>query len=936
MDPQSLFQLKGGTDIENRLRESLSKKLLQGKLKADSSNDLSQPISNGSIESETTRASERLSLSSSNDIYSATTNDDEPHRNDSSDMPCVRSAVVIPNYSSAPSTSAHIFRPSSVVQVVKNSSDRLRRRNRDEACVADHSRAEAYDESAYKRETYRRRRSPDSNMYDRPFYEYSQDRSYHQDEKDCREDSKRSRKTCSSEKLLAGSISTGIDPATTTSKNIPEHIKWLHDRWSKYDSPDFFSSKGSLLKPADLSGLKPKQSRSPINQTCVKSSTKDASHQRSNNRRRRSAVDAPNSTDSVRKLSLLKSDYMNWHYGGLDRNQLPYLLSFKEFLLSLSEDVGDTETEQIKAMNLYTEYKMNFKRRAYREFFDAHRDEEWFLQKYHPNFKTRAEAVRKEIVQKRLDVFMFLLVRGWIEAHVEYTDSRKIRKLLDAACILLQDGKEADILLLSDFDYVLEEKRELSYEFAREQEEKERAEVEEKNKNKYKDDEDNSNGYCDMEDLLEKEKQVEETRKRAATELEIAQHARDYTKFVSEHTEEVALPAVGEEYQPPNLPKIAISKNLTETRYIGDGVFVQRPKLILADKTPLSETILHRALSLCLRDVSPKVFRRELEEICSNVHGGFMRLYMSEPDPQRDFCRQAIASFWANANVMKICWELRARRLHTGQSLNVIEYRDFSKRIDLIDGLASDKSIVLRDIQLCKNLIDFLDRRHRLWCAEEGQTAMTNPLLNNLDECLTFHLQQLIQSGQIKDLADIDATMAEAENPVQSKNVDRDENLIRILDRLILYLRIVHSVDYYGCKFYENEDYEPRRIGLIHLRGPCYKQATPKQLADHIRTFEENLQLLLPNETRLADEHAELLGKKELDDEAQKFLDNNIIGVKDGLSKCCVCYKRFTSLAFAQDHFKQNHRDVIEEHKLEITAFNNYLYDPNRLCHIVF
>uniref|UniRef100_A0A915KKH9 C2H2-type domain-containing protein n=1 Tax=Romanomermis culicivorax TaxID=13658 RepID=A0A915KKH9_ROMCU len=629
-------------------------------------------------------------------------------------------------------------------------------------------------------------------------------------------------------------------------------------------------------------------------------------------------------------------------------------------------------------------------------------------------FQTKAEAGRNEIVQKRLDVFMFLLVRGWIEAHVEYTDSRKIRKLLDAACILLQDGKEADILLLSDFDYVLEEKKELSYEIAREKEEKERTEMEEKEKSEHKTDDDNSNGFCDMEDLFEKEKREEETKKKSATELEIAQHARDYTKFVSEHTEKVALPIEYDECQQPNLPKITISKNLTETRYIGDGVFVQRPKLILADKTPLSETILHRALSLCLRDVSPKVFRHELEETCKHAHGGFMRLYISEPDPERDFCRQAIASFWANANVMKICWALRARQLHTGHSLNVIEYRDFSKRIDLIDGLASDKSIVLRDIQLCKNLIEFLDRRHHLWCAE----MMTNPLLNNLDECLTFHLQQLIQSGQIKeymfpetnlDLADIDATTAEAENPVQSKNVDRDENLIRILDRLILYLRIVHSIDYYGCKFHENEGveyqrvlrqervlrgdlsafsvtklmqrlcfdrqdlskclmnlskgsyactlvkanypllwtyerrckgipthYEPRRIGLIHLRGPCYKQATPRQLADHIRNFEENLQLLLPSETRLADEHAELLGKRKLDYEEQKFIDSNIIGAKDGLSKCCLCYKRFTSLAFAQDHLKQNHFDTINEHKLEITAFNNYLYDPNRLCHIAF
>lgn len=42
----------------------------------------------------------------------------------------------------------------------------------------------------------------------------------------------------------------------------------------------------------------------------------------------------------------------------------------------------------------------------------------------------------------------------------------------------------------------------------------------------------------------------------------------------------------------------------------------------------------------------------------------------------------------------------------------------------------------------------------------------------------------------------------------------------QVLDKLLLYLRIVHSVDYYNTSEYLNEDEMPNRCGIIHVRGP--------------------------------------------------------------------------------------------------------------------
>lgn len=43
--------------------------------------------------------------------------------------------------------------------------------------------------------------------------------------------------------------------------------------------------------------------------------------------------------------------------------------------------------------------------------------------------------------------------------------------------------------------------------------------------------------------------------------------------------------------------------------------------------------------------------------------------------------------------------------------------------------------------------------------------------------------------------------------------------LLQVLDRMLLYLRIVHSIDFYGVIDYENEDEMPHRCGMMHARS---------------------------------------------------------------------------------------------------------------------
>ena len=49
-------------------------------------------------------------------------------------------------------------------------------------------------------------------------------------------------------------------------------------------------------------------------------------------------------------------------------------------------------------------------------------------------------------------------------------------------------------------------------------------------------------------------------------------------------------------------------------------------------------------------------------------------------------------------------------------------------------------------------------------------------------------------------------------------------------DRLLFYLRIVHSVDYYNHSEYPNEDEMPNRCGIMHARAPTQVNNLVKQI----------------------------------------------------------------------------------------------------------
>jgi hypothetical protein len=92
---------------------------------------------------------------------------------------------------------------------------------------------------------------------------------------------------------------------------------------------------------------------------------------------------------------------------------------------------------------------------------------------------------------------------------------------------------------------------------------------------------------------------------------------------------------------------------------------------------------------------------------------------------------------------------------------------------------------------------------------------------------------------------------------------------------LILYLRVVHSIDYYNGTEYAQEDSMPNRCGVIHVRGAPLSSITDVELTNFMQQVEGRLKPFLDFHEKLDDDEAIRLGAKIEQDEVEKFINAN-------------------------------------------------------------
>lgn len=140
--------------------------------------------------------------------------------------------------------------------------------------------------------------------------------------------------------------------------------------------------------------------------------------------------------------------------------------------------------------------------------------------------------------------------------------------------------------------------------------------------------------------------------------------------------------------------------------------------------------------------------------------------------------------------------------------------RDLKRRVRTVSGISNHRPVVQNDIRQAARLVALFDHKKKLF-APEGDTAETPP--KDLDG-LVSRSQNPVLEGIVEYFVEESNAEEEELLGVNSQTSDDlkfplevDKQLLDFLDRLLIYLRVVHSVDFYNQCEYTSEDTMPNR-----------------------------------------------------------------------------------------------------------------------------
>ncbi|XP_058979591.1 serrate RNA effector molecule homolog isoform X2 [Musca domestica] len=736
-----------------------------------------------------------------------------------------------------------------------------------------------------------------------------------------------------------------------------------------------------------------------------------------------------------------------------DMQTQPAMMTLKQFLDTQDDGISDTEV-----LRKYNEYKLEFKRQQLNEFFVAHKDEEWFKNKYHPVDSVKRKDEQLNFLKKRVEVFEELLQNGMIQSvTVDTNQTDPLLRVLDTVVIKLEGGTDEDLKILDekpkeasyperifdkkgdDDDVIITsvekkdddepkcvspkatrrhsgsdneenwdddskskkgEKKKKSLKRKRTSSDSSSSsssdsdssssssssedEADDKVKSKYdlddvkedtKEEEEEENKEKNAEEPEKVKSADEETEKKADSDNEekkLVENGSEEKEDLKEETETKsngndadgdAKMEEGEENkkeeeseQKPDVKNDEEDekKEAVETETSAEdkkAIDDEQPETIDLDKVKdgPQPRALHRTSSIFLRNLAPSITKSEIEAVCQKFDG-FLRVAIADPLVERRWYRRGWVTFKRDVNIKEICWNLNNTRLRDCE-MGAIVNRDLSRRVRPVNGMTAHKTVVRADIKLCAKIAMNLDEKFRLWqssnaeskgeggSGENNSTAenttdahntsnsstygfkTNNPVLQNITD---FLIEEA--SAEEEELLGISGENKESEGEA----IERDPQLISVLDNLILYLRIVHSVDFYNHCEYPYEDEMPNRCGIIHARGPPPSKVSQNDIQDYIKNFENKMQTFLAKTTTIEEEELKNLGAKDAENEVEKFIQANTQELAKDKWLCPLSGKKFKGPEFIRKHIFNKHGEKVEEVRKEVEFFNNYLKDPKR------
>jgi len=295
---------------------------------------------------------------------------------------------------------------------------------------------------------------------------------------------------------------------------------------------------------------------------------------------------------------------------------------------------------------------------------------------------------------------------------------------------------------------------------------------------------------------------------------------------------------------------------------------------------------LHKTSSIFLSNLHPSITKQEIESLAGKFPG-YLRVALSEPDQNNKFTRKCWITFERNAKIREICFGLNNLKIRE-HDLKPVVNKDLSKRIRSVDWPVTDNKVIELSITKCEKLIKNLDKKWEIYDEMENK----NPLLD------------LVVEGSCDT---------------------------KVLDRLILYLRIVFSFDFYNINEYALEDEMPNRCGLLHVRPNKQEdQDDEKEVAEYVKKMEEKMSGFLKEKVEIKADLLAKLGLRNENDEIEKFMSASMQELEPDKWLCTLSQKKFKAPEFVRKHIINKFGEKVEEAKMEVEFFNNYIKDENR------
>eukprot|EP01135_Chromosphaera_perkinsii_P001035 Nk52_evm5s157 gene=Nk52_evmTU5s157 len=316
--------------------------------------------------------------------------------------------------------------------------------------------------------------------------------------------------------------------------------------------------------------------------------------------------------------------------------------------------------------------------------------------------------------------------------------------------------------------------------------------------------------------------------------------------------------------------------------------------------------------TLCFFGINSSVSRKDVVEVLKAESQCFVRLALSQPSVHKRCARMG----WAHFNTS----------LDNDFNLSKIAESISNKRIE--------------NCQLRCD-INVLSSKHVRFAPAELSTP--ERILTDLKNCVTLTVQLDEEAG----FNEKNRLVSEAEDAVTKFEGEKDSEefknqMVKILDLLLLYMRCVHYFCYYGgCVKTECFADLSRRSGIIFVRRQLTEDSNFSKDNAGKNRWVENLDNSVKDfqNSPLRAEDAKLLGYTEDEEELKTRVEEEVkksYCKREGTDrfKCCVdeegCGKMFESEEFVMKHIAKKHESVIEEQKALEHLFQEYLLDGRR------